>query len=215
MAVFASALFLWFWPPAAALLAWTLERSAPAADAPLPALDALVVLGAKTYRPVLAESTKLEPGLGWYATLRCRRAAGFWASGFRGRIIVSGGVTPAGIQANLLAEELVKHGIPAEAILREEDSYDTRQNAVRTATLLAQHQLRLVGVISEATHLRRAVAAFRRVGVEAWPIASDCYSCTFRWTFDQLLPRFEAAEANRSSLHEWGGWLAYGLRGWI
>ena len=122
---------------------------------------------------------------------------------------------PEGVQADLMAEELIAAGIPPDAIIREGASHNTHENAVWTVALLHAHRLIRIGVISDAIHLPRAVAAFRKLGIEARPIASDCYSCTFSGSMEQWFPRYEAAEANRYTMREWVGLLVYRVRGWV
>ena len=209
------ALFAWCWPPTASLAAWTLERSAPGARTDLDGVEALVVLAGKAYRPRMPDGSQLAGEPGDNTFLRCRRAAGLWRDGFRGQIVVSGGASPAGVVADLMAGLLADAGVPDSAILRERSATDTRDSAVNAARLLAGRGVHSLAVVTDAGHLPRAVGAFRKVGLDAIPVASDCYSCNFDGRWVQWLPSGAAAEANRHTLHEWLGSIYYRMRGWI
>src|SRR6185503_18091571 len=70
-----------------------------------------------------------------------------------------------------LAEELVRQGVPREALLLERESTRTRENAKYTAALLEPLGLRRVGLVSCDFHMARALWCFRRTGLEPEPLA--------------------------------------------
>ncbi len=125
--------------------------------------DALVLLGCRVADGVL-------PGA---AARRVERAAAAYHAGLAPRIIVSGGrAWQGGIEADQLAGALEARGVPRHAMLLERASRTTRENARLSAALLASVGATRVGLVSCDWHLPRALACFRRVGVQAEPVAA-------------------------------------------
>jgi len=133
------------------LPAWIHFLTGPAWDAPRG--DVLIVLGSEESNPghILAISTY------W----RCYAAARAWREGSYGQVIVSGGNGVAGS----MAEFLVAHGVPASAILPEVQSQTTGENARLSAHLVKQGGFRQPDLVTSDYHMRRAAAAFRKVGL--------------------------------------------------
>ena len=65
--------------------------------------------------------------------------------------------------------------VPADSILYETESENTRQNAVYTADLLAREELETVILVTTARHMPRAVASFNKVGVSVIPSPTDYF----------------------------------------
>lgn len=81
-------------------------------------------------------------------------------------VVASGGRAWGGVvEADALAAELVRRGVPPEAILHERRSLSTLDNARFTAEALGRRGVRLVCVVTCAWHLPRAVVAFERTGL--------------------------------------------------
>lgn len=100
-------------------------------------------------------------------------------------------------EAELMKRRAIKLGVPADAILVEPTALTTRDNAVRCAAIMREHGMRRALVITQSYHRARAVAAFRRVGVEA-----DAYEfrgpTRWKWHVRELVAR-----------------VVYRARGWI
>jgi len=141
-------------------------------------LDALVVLGC----PVHAG------GLPPPAARRVERAARAYREGVSSRIVVSGGGRWDGfVEADVLAGELVRQGVPEAALLLERQSRTTRQNARYTARLLGPLGTRKVFVVSCDWHLPRALFCFERFGLEAEAVPAPAPPLPFaRRTLRQL-----------------------------
>jgi uncharacterized SAM-binding protein YcdF (DUF218 family) len=73
-------------------------------------------------------------------------------------------------QRSILAQNM---GIPVEAILKEETSNTTRDEAVRISRLLMHRGLRKILLVTDSLHLRRAKLVFESTGLEVFPAASD------------------------------------------
>ncbi len=114
--------------------------------------DILVVLSSD-----MAASDLLGSSTYW----RCFYATLVWRQGHFRRVIVSGrGAAPE------MKAFLVSKGLPAEAIIVENDSVSTRENALRVAEIL-DHEAGRVILLTSDYHSRRALAAFLHVGVHA------------------------------------------------
>lgn len=121
---------------------------------PAPRGATLIVLGGG-----LISDGRLAPDSYW----RTIQAARAWQEGGWQRIVVSG----AGV-ARPMKQFLVASGVPEEAILLEESSTSTRENAVATARLLAGREGPAVLLTSEV-HMFRARRAFARAGLAVLP----------------------------------------------
>ncbi len=71
------------------------------------------------------------------------------------------------VEADAMAAELAREGVPAGAILRERCSFSTKENARYTADLLARRGTTSAVVVTCAWHLPRAMRAFEREGIHA------------------------------------------------
>ena len=92
-----------------------------------------------------------------------------WRSGHFKKIVASGGIigTPVSL-ASALAEFLEGNGVPKEAIMLEERSTSTHENADFTAELIGNMPGKKVLMTSDQ-HMFRASRAFRRAGLEIVP----------------------------------------------
>lgn len=133
------------------------------------------------------------------------------------QIIISGGSGALGRKDLTEAQELHRllqlAGVPSRAILLEQRSRNTRENALYTQALLRQHpDIKSLVLITSAFHQRRALGCFRRVGLSPTAFPAD-----FR-TFDRsatpdywLLPSAEALSTWSLLIHETTGYLTYKL----
>jgi uncharacterized SAM-binding protein YcdF (DUF218 family) len=120
--------------------------------------DAIVVLGAAV-RP---DGTPGEPLL-----RRIRHAVALYRTGAAPYLILCGGDYPGAPVSEAAAMRTVAlaAGVPAPAILMDERSANTWENAAETAALLRTHGLKRVLLVSEGFHLPRARMLFRQHGV--------------------------------------------------
>jgi cyclophilin family peptidyl-prolyl cis-trans isomerase/uncharacterized SAM-binding protein YcdF (DUF218 family) len=83
-------------------------------------------------------------------------------------VIASGGRHWDGVvEADVMARELARRGVPEVAITRERCSLSTKDNARLTAMSLARRGITRAAVVTCEWHLPRALAFFRSVGVDA------------------------------------------------
>ena len=77
------------------------------------------------------------------------------------------------VEADELARMLREGGVPADAIVRERCSLDTRDNARFAAALLGRRGLGRVVLVTCSWHLPRAERAFRAAGLEVEGVGVD------------------------------------------
>ncbi|HTQ41222.1 MAG TPA: ElyC/SanA/YdcF family protein [Polyangiaceae bacterium] len=96
-------------------------------------------------------------------------------------VVASGGRRWHGvIEADAMRAELVRAGVPAETIVCERCSLSTRENARFTAALLRRRGMRRALVVTCDWHLPRALAAFRRTGLEVEGFAAPSVAIPLR-----------------------------------
>jgi uncharacterized SAM-binding protein YcdF (DUF218 family) len=123
-----------------------------------------------------------------------------WQNGGFSRIVISGGGGP-GIFNYLLA-----NGVPRSAMIAEWRSTSTRESAIAVARLLENLPGKRVLLTSDS-HMFRASRVFRKVGVDAAPMAvRDVLHSTEHWP-----GRFGACWA---MIVETAKIVDYKLRGW-
>ena len=88
-------------------------------------------------------------------------------------VISSGGLIepddPEDPPGETMKQTLVRLGVPAERIIVERDSTNTRDEAVMVAAMLPSLDVKHVILVTSPMHMRRAVGMFRAVGVEVIP----------------------------------------------
>lgn len=206
---------LWSLPVVSDTLRLSLEgrfENRPVAD--LPTADAVVVLGGGiTPVPPAWPYPDLSQGAD-----RVWQAARIYRAGKAPRVILSGGRLPwlgeRTPETEAMERFLTDLGVPANALLLEEQSRSTHENAVYTAKLLQEHGLHRVLLVTSALHMPRALATFRAAGVNAIPAPTDFEvipepAHPLRW-----LPDAGALSASTRALKEYLGLWVYRWRGW-
>lgn len=123
--------------------------------------DVIIVLGAaltKDGKPYLA------------LTRRSEHAAALWKKGLAGTIICTGGIGPQQrvlrSEADGCREILMRDGVPLEAIVLEEASQSTEEQAHNTRDIMAAHGWKSAILVSDSYHVFRARYLVRRVGMD-------------------------------------------------
>ena len=184
----------------------------------LPAADAIVLLGGGI-APLRGDM--IYPDLSGSAD-RIWHAARLYHAGKAPLIIPSAGNVwggperPSTAQAmRMLLEAL---GVPDHAIVIEDRSRNTRGNAVFTEKLAADRGIGQVLLVTSYWHMRRAEAAFRRMGLDVIPVAID-YVARRRLSKKSIVfslpPSVGSLSFNSMLLKEHLGYLVYRLRGWV
>ena len=180
-----------------------------------PAADAIVLLGGGT-KPIRGDM--IYPDLSDSAD-RIWHAARLYHAGKAPLIIASSGNVSGNLKrpsrARAMRMLLDALGVPDDAIVIEERSRNTRQNAVFTEKIAAGRGIRRVLLVTSYWHLRRAEAVFRRVGLEVIPVATDYKGRRRKFFVMDILPHIGRLAFNSVLIREHLGYLVYRLRGWV
>ena len=107
---------------------------------------------------------------------------------------------------------LVAWGVPADRILVEERSRNTRENAIEAARIVADQQLTTLLLVTSAWHMPRALGCFRAVGLSPDVLPVDHRaSGVLGYAF---VPRADALNASTAALRELTGRVVYGVMGY-
>jgi uncharacterized SAM-binding protein YcdF (DUF218 family) len=213
--VLAPVLLLWLCstPPVAYLALGSLEWRYPPADEVSPDAGAIVILAGTVHA---ADPIRKRPELGPSTLYRCLHGAALHRANPDNLIILSGGringeTDPAA--AAVMDEFMRLQGVNPSRILLEESSRDTYENAVETCKLLRTRGIHKIVLVTEATHMLRAEACFRKQGMEVSP--SPCGHIANGYGFDwrDVFPDVNSAAQVNIVWHEWLGLAFYRLRG--
>ena len=148
------------------------------------------------------------------------QAALSWRAGKVQTIIVTGGKLPwergSASGASLAVEPLQVYGVPPDSIILEGNSRNTHENAVNTAAIWRDKHFRSGLLVTSAFHMPRALASFRKLGIELAPWPADFKGQSYPLinnVFD-LLPDASALATTTTAIKEWLGLTIYRLRGW-
>jgi uncharacterized SAM-binding protein YcdF (DUF218 family) len=132
---------------------------------------------------------------------RTRYALLAWTNGGYKKIVITGG-EDSGIRNFLVAE-----GIPPDAILTDQHSASTRDNAINTARLLQGVPGTRVLLTSDF-HMYRAERIFRHQGINTTPYpVPDVMKRSEHW--DARISGFETMVVETTKI------IYYGIRGWM
>lgn len=124
-----------------------------------------------------------------------------------------------------MTELLTLMGVPPEAILLEDRSRNTYENAIETKKLLAAEGLTEIILVTSAMHMPRAQAIFAKQGMTVTPAPTDFEVTAADWAYlttpavevqlFNLLPQADNLALVSSTLKEYVGLVVYRLRGWL
>lgn len=186
-------------------------RAEPLED--IPGADVIVVLGGGVDLP---HPPRTHPHLGTGSD-RLLHALQLYRAGKAPHILLTGGnVFPQpGLESeSYYARELLAlWGVPASVMVLETRSRNTIQNAEYSARLLEQRGWNNVLLITSATHMHRAVLAFRHAGIDVIPAPTDFLAVDVnRPEALSWIPSAGALSGTTRALHEYLGRLWYRLR---
>ncbi len=165
-------LWLWSMPVTSHWLASQIEgQFSQVPMASVPHAQAIVVLGG-TVSPPSGRSTEINLGRAgrvWYA-------ARLFHAGKAPLVLLSGGgdlERQAFSEARAMAIFMHDLGVPAQALVLEETSRNTRENAAFSAALLKARGIDNILLVTSALHMPRALALFKAQGLEVTPAPTD------------------------------------------
>ncbi len=122
--------------------------------------DAIVVLGAAQYdgrpSPVLAA--------------RLAHAVELWHAGLASTFVVTGGRIPGDTttEAAVARKYAIDHGVPADAIIGEDEARNTLTSMRSVAVLLKDRGLHTALFVSDPTHMLRVLRMAADLGIEGY-----------------------------------------------
>lgn len=180
----------------------------------LPVAEAIVVFGGSTAnnRP-----NWFEPYDEALTVSRVDTAARLYHAQRAPLVIVSGAALEGTVsESQIMASRLRQHGVPPEAIIQENRSLTTYDNARYTAQLLEDLNLDKVLLVTSALHMPRSMGVFRKQGVDAIAAGSPPQIVVPEDpAFSFWQPNGRVLAASRSIVKEYVGMLVYWLRGWL
>ncbi|UNK49952.1 YdcF family protein [Lysobacter sp. S4-A87] len=200
---------LWSVPMASDWLRGKLEaRYPPVDEATLPSADAIVVLGGGMRygwldRPEVRaedlENSRLAAGArAWLA----RRAPIVILSGGG----ENGGTGSHGSEARMMATAITRLGVPTSALLLEERSRNTRDNAQFTAQIAQARGAHRILLVTSSLHMPRAIEQFRGEGIDAIAVAVPERARRISWK-ERWFPSRSALWRSGRAFKEFGGLL--------
>lgn len=156
--------------------------------------DAIVVLGAAQFNG--------RPGGVFEA--RLEHAVELWKAGFAPYLVVTGGKLPNDIttEAATARAWAIDHGVPADAILGEDQGRTTLESIEAVAAIFRQRDFEVGLFVSDETHMLRVLRMAADQGIEAYG------SPTRTSPSDR-----DARRRQKAVLHELAGLAAYYLGG--
>ncbi|MEA5465768.1 YdcF family protein [Leptothoe sp. PORK10 BA2] len=227
-------------PMIASTLVRTLEWQYFPPD-PMPAVEAIVVLGGATRpksppRPwieVLEAGDRVLYGIKLYQTgvaplILFSGGRISWKEGRQSSVSTNpAAANPAAAkpsEAKDMAEIAQAMGVPQESILLENESLNTYENAVETAKILQQKQINRILLVTSAIHMPRSMAIFKKQGFDVTAAPTDYWVSQESLaemqgissaTFINVLPDTEALHLFTRALKEYIGLGVYRLKGWL
>jgi uncharacterized SAM-binding protein YcdF (DUF218 family) len=187
------------------IFATPLEARYPAfAPEELPNGDAIVVLGG---------GIGAEGKFGRWGDLndsadRVLTGAELWETKKASRVIVSGGAVQGPVTAASLARDVLERlGVPSSAIMLEETSLTTQDEAVAISDLTAGSEHILL--VTSALHMRRAVAFFTAQGFKVTAVPTDHRVHRYGRAIPGWMPTIEHLSTSTAAIHEWVGFWVY------
>ena len=181
----------------------------------LPHADVAIVLGGSLGQPLPPRVTSDLSE----AADRILYAARLFRAGKVDGILVTGGNLPwqAAVkpESQLVTDLLVEFGVRPDAIVQDADSRNTHENAVNSAAIMHAHSWRSALLVTSGAHMPRALAAFRHVGLNVIPAATDIRVVYPLYTSAlDFLPDAGALAQTTQAIKEWIGLAVYRARGW-
>jgi uncharacterized SAM-binding protein YcdF (DUF218 family) len=118
-------------------------------------------------------------------------------------------------EAQLIRELLMEWQVPRNAILLENQSRNTRENALFSKRIIDKINCKQPLLVTSSAHMARSVAAFKSVGISVFPVSTDI-NAVYQQGFSptDFLPDAGALSATSNALREWLGQQVYAWRGW-
>lgn len=177
--------------------------------------DAVIVLGGGLDPAATERSGRPEYNA---APERVLRGFELLREGRAKQVLISGGsLDPrpqAVVEANVLSKQLQAWGIPAERIVTEGKSRNTRENAVESQRIIRAQGWKTLLLVTSAAHMPRAAGCFAAVGLRPDTLPVDVRTSATPLRRMSWLPRAGNLSQSTDALRELAGRVVYEQRGW-
>ncbi len=188
--------------------------------------DVIVVLGGAT-ESVLAPRPTVELNA---AADRLFHGAQLYHAGVAPKVLLSGGdigflTLSSTSPADDMAVIMEMLGVPEDALILQDKSQNTYEDALYSCQLLKDQGVETVVLVTSAMHMPRSVAVFEKQGCTVIPSPADFTVTEASWTnlwhsdvqefLINLVPNYSNLSLTTKSLKEYIGTLIYTLKGWI
>ncbi len=190
-----------------------------------PKAEAIVVLGGGTYPAQYPRPTIEMSGAGD----RVFYAAHLYRDGRAPLVLLSGGTIEwmgdtASTPAAEMADIITFMGVPHSALLLEDKSQNTHEDAAFSAQMLKEKGIHRILLVTSAIHMPRAMAVFQKQGLDVIPAPTDFKVTQAVWDgllhaspesyIINLLPDASDLGSITNALKEYIGLFVYQLMGW-
>lgn len=195
--------WLWFWslPATSNWVRSHLEdQHPPIAVHEVPQAESIVVLGGGVSPASVGE---LYPNLESGAD-RVWHAARLFHASKAPLVLLIGGSDPshsAASEAEAMGQFMRDLGVPGQALVLENRSRNTSQNAEYSAEILAEQGVNRILLVTSAYHMPRAKGLFEAQGLEVIPVATD-HEVLSRPLWRNLLPETSALDGSSRAIKE-------------
>jgi uncharacterized SAM-binding protein YcdF (DUF218 family) len=128
-------------------------------------------------------------------------------------VVVTGGIVTNGEQrfaeSEVMADGLVRLGVPRERIILETRSRNTREQATNSAHVLQQQGTKRFVLVTDSDHMPRAMATFRARGLEPVPSVAVLKYTTAPGIIHRLRPTAGAYRLSDHACYEYFARLYY------
>ena len=201
-------------PVVAYLALGTLEWGYPPRDVRPARARAIVVLSGSI---IARDAVRTHDLLGDSSLYRCLEAARAYKVGSPVDVVATGGKLDPGRPgrpcAELMAEFLATQGVNPHDLIVENRARTTYENAVETRKILEPKNVKCVLLVTDATHMKRAVLCFQKQGFEVVPWPASHRATEFPSDLKGFLPTPYAFGDVLTAAHEWMGLAWYGIAG--
>ena len=125
----------------------------------------------------------------------------------------AGGQREGETNADVMKDIAIALGIPENKIVTEGKSRNTMEHAIELAKLFPPEEKVLIGIVTSALHIKRAVLAFYKKFPQnnIMPIPVGYIYSHPDWPIDSFIPSASAFSTGSYAIHEWVGMLWYRL----
>jgi uncharacterized SAM-binding protein YcdF (DUF218 family) len=106
-----------------------------------------------------------------------------------------------------MAEAITLLGVPDSALVLEDQSRSTEENAEFSARIGRQRGIHRILLVTSSLHMPRASLLFREAGFEVIPVPAPEHAARQSWT-EQWVPTSRALWRSGRALKEYAGLLA-------